>query len=395
MAELNHVALLIETSREYARGLLRGIARYHQEFGPWSVFLETRGLSAPPPHWLANWEGDGILVRVNDRAMADAILATGLPAVDLRGAFTDIGMPFIGVDNFPVAKMAFEHLRECGLTRFAFCGTPDGENPNQDLRRDHFVSIVENAGYPCDVCLGVGKPGKKVDWEKEQQYLAKWVECLPKPTGLMTCHDDRGQQILDACRRAQVKVPDDIAVISVDNDVHLCNLATPSLTSIDVNPGRIGYQGAATLDELMRGKTAPDSPMLIGPPRGVAARRSTDIIAIDDPHVATAVRFIRENAVKGIRVSAVHEQSELSVSMLERRVKKVLGRTIKAEINRVRLQRAKLMLSETDLSISEVAKRTGFEETKYFCEFFRKNTGVTATQFRKPFQSNPWSEAEL
>lgn len=393
--ELPHIALLIETSREYARGLLRGIARYHQEFGPWSIFLETRGLAAPAPHWLANWDGDGILARVNDTKMADAILATGLPAVDLRGALSNVGLPFIGIDNLPVAQMAFEHLTNCGLTRFAFCGTPDGENPNQDLRRDHFVAIVEAAGFQCDVCLGAGKPGKKIEWEKEQQYFAKWVKSLPKPVGLMTCHDDRGQQILDACRRAQVIVPDDIAVISVDNDVHLCNLATPTLTSIDVNPGRIGYQGAAILDEMMRGKTPTESQILIGPPRGIAARRSTDTISIDDQEVAHAIRFIRENAVKGIRVSAVHARSGLSVSMLERRVKKTLGRSIKAEINRVRMLRAKLLLSETDLTISDIARRTGFAETKYFCEVFRKIEGMTATQFRKPFQGNSWNDGGL
>ncbi len=394
MDDLRHVALLIETSREYARGLLRGIARYHQEYGPWSIFLETRGLSAPPPEWLADWSGEGILARVNDRQMADTILASGLPAVDLRGALSNVEMPFVGVDNLPVAQMAFEHLKDCGLTRFAFCGTPEGENPNQDLRRDHFIKIVEDAGFECDVCLGTGKAGKKTNWEKEQQYLAKWVKSLPKSVGLMTCHDDRGQQILDACRRARVKVPDDIAVVSVDNDVHLCNLSTPSLTSIDVNPGRIGYLGASILDAMMRGEKGPkESPILVGPPRGIAARRSTDMISIDDPEVAESIRFIRENAAKGIRVSSVHSRSGLSVSMLERRVKKALGRTIKSEINRVRMLRAKLLLTETDLPISEVAKRTGFEETKYFCEVFRKTEGKTATQFRKSFHGNTWNQS--
>ena len=108
--KIPHVALLIETSREYARGLLRGVARYHQEHGPWSIFFEPHGLDDPPPTWLKTWQGDGILVRIDNRRMADAILKTGIPAVDVRGAFQDLGLPFIGVDNRPVAKLAFEHL---------------------------------------------------------------------------------------------------------------------------------------------------------------------------------------------------------------------------------------------------------------------------------------------
>ena len=367
---------------------LRGIAQYHQEHGPWSIFLETHGLDAPPPHWLSGWKGDGILARINDQRMANAILSTGLPAVDLRGALPNLEVPFIGVDNRPVAELAFDHLKDCGLTHFAFCGTPRGENPNQDFRCDHFVSIVKAAGYDCDVCLGTGKVNKKVDWEKEQQYIAKWVKRLPKPLGLMTCHDDRGQQVLDACRRGGVQVPDEVAVISVDNDAHLCNLSTPSLSSIDVNPGRVGYEGAALLDRMMQGFVPVEKRTLIGPPRGIAARRSTEMIAIEDAEVAAAIRFIREHAVQGIRVTSVHERSNLSVSMLERRVKKALGRTIKSEIIRVRMSRAKLLLTETELTVSQVAQRTGFEETKYFCEVFRKTENMTATQFRQQFRSD-------
>ncbi len=386
MSDLPHVALLIETSRAYARGLLRGVARYHQEYGPWSIFFETHGLDAPPPRWLKRWKGDGILVRINDQRMADAILETGLPAVDLRGALPDLGLPFIGVDNRPVAQLAFDHLKDCGLTRFAFCGTPRGENPNQDFRCDCFVSLVENAGYRCEVCLGTGKPGRKVDWEKEQQYLTHWLKGLPKPIGLMTCHDDRGQQVLDACRRGGVQVPDDVAVISVDNDSYICNLCTPPLTSIDVHPGRVGYEGAKLLHRIMNGESFSREPVLIGPPRGIAARRSTEMVSIDDPEVAKTIRYIRENATRGILVSDVHQRSNLSVSMLERRVKKALGRTIKAEIVRVRMARAKLLLTETDSQISHVAHQTGFDEVKYFCEVFKKTEGMTAGEFRQQFR---------
>lgn len=381
-----HVALLVETSREYARGLLRGIARYHQEYGPWSIFFEPHGLHDPPPAWLKHWKGDGILVRIDEQRMADSILETGIPAVDVRGALLELSLPFIGVDNRPVAKLAYNHLQDCGLRHFAFCGTPRGENPNQDNRCDFFVELVEAAGYQCDVFLGQSKKGRSPNWEKQQQQIVKWLEKLPKPVGIMTCHDDRGHEVLDACRRAELIVPDEVAVIGVDNDPHLCNLCTPPLTSIDVNPSRIGYEAARVLHRMMKGQKGPRNSVLLGPPRGVAARQSTDMLSVGDEEVASAIRYIREHAVDGIQVRDVLKRVKRSPSTLERRVKKIFGRTIKAEITRIRLSRAKLLLCETDLPISKIALRTGFSEPKYFCEVFRKNENMTATNYRNRFR---------
>lgn len=386
MPKTPHVALLIETSREYARGLLRGVARYQQEHRPWSVYFEPHGLDDPPPEWLVGWQGDGILARVNSREMADTILASGIPTVDVRGALPDLGLPFIGVDNEPVSRMAYNHLRDLGLRNFAFCGTPRGENPNQDLRCDYFVASVEADGHTCSRWLGEQQRQRAPTWEEQQQQIAAWLRELPKPVGIMTCHDDRGQQVLDACRRAEVSVPDEAAVISVDNDPYLCNLCTPTMTSIDVNPSLIGYEAAALLERLMSGKKPKQGVTLLGPPRGIAPRRSTDTLLIEDQEVAKAIRYIREHATEGIRVSEVVALAEHAPSTLERRVKKLLGRTIKAEITRVRLARAKLLLSETEFTVAKVADRTGFSEPKYFCEVFRKHEGVTATEYRQRFR---------
>lgn len=386
MPKVPHIALLIETSREYARGLLRGVARYHQEHGPWSIFFEPHGLDDPPPAWLKSWGGDGILARIDNRRMADAILKTGLPAVDVRGAFQDLGLPFIGVDNRPVTKLAFDHLWDCGLRNFAFCGTPRGENPNQDLRCDLFVELAEAAGCPCSTYLGRGRHGRMKDWERNQQELAQWLRGLPKPVGIMTCHDDRGHQVLEACRRAELSVPDAVAVIGVDNDPFLCNLCTPPLTSIDINPARIGYEAAAQLAALMNGAKPSREPVLLGPPRGVAPRQSTDMLAIDDAEAASAIRFVRENAVKGITVEEVLKRAERSPSTLERRIKRLLGRTIKAEITRVKLSRARLLLCETELPVAKIAVRCGFSEPRYFCEVFRSHEGMTAMAYRRKFR---------
>ena len=381
-----HVALLIETSREYARGLLRGVARYHQEHGPWSIYFEPHGLHAEPPSWLKDWRGDGILARVDNQAMADAVLATGIPAIDLRGALSDVQLPFIGVDNRPVAQLAFDHLRTCGITNFGFCGTPRGENPNQDFRCDYFAKLVADAGFECQTCFGADEPDPS--WEIDQSAIADWLKELPKPVGVMTCHDDRGQQVLDACRRAGLDSPDEVAVISVDNDQSLCNLCTPPLTSIDVNPGRVGYEAAAMLARAMEGEELPTEPFLMGPPRGIAVRQSTETNCIDDEDVAAALKIIREEASKGLRVNSVVARCKNSPSTLERRFKKIVGRTLKAEIDRLRLSKAKLWLAESTMPISKVSELSGFNEPKYFCEVFRKNEGMTATAYRQKFRTD-------
>lgn len=223
----------------------------------------------------------------------------------MSAALPELGLPFIGVDNRPVSRLAYDHLKDLGLRNFAFCGTPRGENPNQDLRCDYFVNLVEEGGHQCSTWLGEQQRQRASTWEEQQQQIATWLEGLPKPVGIMTCHDDRGQQVLDACRRAGVRVPDEAAVISVDNDPHLCNLCTPPMTSIDVNPSRIGYGAAEILATLMGGGQVEQMRTYLGPPRGIAARLSTEMLSIEDQDVAAAIKYIREHATEGIRVSDV------------------------------------------------------------------------------------------
>jgi len=263
---------------------------------------------------------------------------------------------------------------------------PRGENPNKDWRCDVFVDCVNRAGKKCAVFLGTRTRSRKSSWESDQEQLSRWLKGLPKPVGIMTCHDDRGYQTLDACRRAGLRVPDEVAVIGIDNDANLCNLCTPSLTSIDVNPSRVGYEAASLLSRLMQGAPRPDQPVLLGPPRGVVHRQSTDVLSIEDQDVAAALRLVRDRATNGIRVSEVIAGARHSPSTLERRIKATLGHTLKTEITRVRLERAKLLLQETDLPVGTIAVRSGFSEPKYFCEVFRKSERMTAMSYRRMFR---------
>jgi LacI family transcriptional regulator len=340
-----------------------------------------------PPSWLKHWDGDGILCRINSQRMADAMLATGIPVVDLRGAIVDLPVPFVGLDNRPISRLGYEHLRHCGLKNFAFCGSPRGENPPQDLRCDYFVELVEKGGQSCTVFPGTSARKHRYSWEQEQETIARWLKQLRKPVGIMTSNDDRGHQVLDACRRAGLNVPDEVAVVGVDNDTNLCNLCTPPLSSIDTNASSVGYEAAALLMRLMRDGKAPGEPVLVGSPRGLVPRQSTDMLAIEDDEVAKALRYIREHACGGIRVSDVLAQTKHSPSTLERRIKALFGRSLKSEITRVRLELAKLLLQETNLKVSQIAARAGFNASKYFCEVFRSVEGITPTTYRKRFQA--------
>lgn len=380
MPVLRHVALLVETSRGYGRGLVRGVTRYHRENRRWSVYFQPHGLDDPPPEWFTRWRGDGVLARVGNRQMAEAVRAVGPPVVELRGVLTDIGYPFIGVDNLAVARLGLEHLLDRGFRHLAFCGLPRAVHPLMDDRCDYFKRLAAESGFTCNVFSARG--GQQGGWERQQENIARWIKSLPKPVGMMTCNDDIGMQVLDACRRAEVAVPDEVAVIGVDNDEYLCGLSIPPLTSIDVMPDRIGYEAAAMLDRMMEGHSIPAEPILMAP-RGIVVRQSTDVLATEDRDVARALAFIRAHACERIQVSDVLTHVGLSRSILEPRLKQVLARTIHQEIQRVRIERGKEFLGTTDLPIKQIAARCGFRCVQHFTQAFRQGAGQPPAAYRK------------
>jgi LacI family transcriptional regulator len=380
MLKIPHVALLVETSRGYGRGVLFGVIRYLREHRPWSVYIRPHDLGAPPPPWLKNWQGDGILVRVDDRRMARVIRRKGLPAVDLRSFIPKAGLPFVGLDNRAVVRLAFEHLSDNGFEHFGFCGLPRKRNPWMDLRCDLFRQIVRERGFSCHV---FEQPAgwQATSWEEEQEQIGAWVLQLPKPIGVMACNDDRGEQVLDACRRVHVPVPDEVAVIGVDNDEILCNLSSPPLSTVDVDASRIGYEAAAMLDRMMAGKR-PRTQRLLLPPRGIVCRESTNVLATDDRELAAAIRFIREHACEGLRLKSFIRETSLSRRALERRMRKLLGRSPKEEIMRVQILRAKELLTETNLPAATIAEKCGYSQAKYFSQVFHTKVGLSPSKYR-------------
>ncbi|HXG09784.1 MAG TPA: DNA-binding transcriptional regulator [Gemmataceae bacterium] len=377
------VALLIETSRKYGRALLHGIFRYLREHGPWSLYFQPWGLGEPFPPWLRRWDGDGILVRADSRELANLVARKGIPAIELRWTFTDLGLPAVGIDNRQIVQLAFDHLRALGLRQFAFCGLAPGRNRWADYRQQTFEELARADGFPC-WSFRPRSVGRGDSWEREQKQIAEWVKQLPKPVGLMACNDDRGLQVLDACRWAGVRVPQDLAVIGVDNDEFLCNLASPPMSSVDVGADNAGYHAAAQLDRLMAGKPLAEHRVFL-PPRGVVVRQSTDMIAIEDPELAEAVRFLRRHACDGIRVDDVLARVPLSYSTFQRRFKQFFGRSPKQEMIRLQIERARELLSQTDLSLAEVARRCGYPHLKDLCRAFRTRLGTTPATYRDQY----------
>jgi LacI family transcriptional regulator len=375
---------LIETSRVYGRGLLEGIIKYNRANGPWSIYFEPHGLSDPPPTWLTGWRGDGILARIDDERMIRAVRSTGLPVVDLRGRLPNLGFPVLCVHNRLIAQRASEHLLSRGFKYYGFYGMPPGEHVHMDERCDWFVRQIKKAGYNCDV-FKASPDQKHLPWQQQQEEIIRWMSHLPKPVGVMCCNDDYGQQLLNACMMNGIHVPEEVGVIGVDNDEILCNMSTPPLSSIDVSPRLIGYEAAALLDRLMSGQKAPKAPVEVEP-GAVFTRQSSDILATEDRDVAWVVRFIREKACEGIGVEDVLRGYPIARSTLQRKMKKILGRTLIEEILRVRIERARILLVETEDPLDVIANKTGFNSGKYFSDVFLRETGVRPGVFRTRHQ---------
>ena len=371
------VALLIETSNTYARGLLRGIVAYVREHAPWSLYLSEHNRGDRTPSWLPKWKGQGIIARIENPSIAEALRKVSVPLVDVSSARLIPALPWIETDDGAIANLAAEHLLARGFTNLAYAG--DARFNWSNWRCEHFQNCIRAAGRTCFVY----QPSRDFSTDDDEQVedLARWIRGLPKPIGVMACYDFRGQQLLDACRRIDVAVPDEVAVIGVDNDDLLCELSDPPLSSVAPNTHRTGYEAAALLAKIMAGRKVEQTAHLI-PPIGVITRQSTDVLAIHDLNVARAIHYIRKHACDGIRVHDVIRAAPQSRRLLEERFKKLIGHTLHQEILHVQLNRVKQLLVETDLSLAEVAERAGFNHVEYLSVAFKRELGMPPSKFR-------------
>jgi LacI family transcriptional regulator len=364
------VALLVETSNAFSRELLHGVRDWMRAHGSWAIHLSEQGRGNQPPSWLGSWRGDGIIARIENETIATAVRACGLPTVNVSASGLAPEFPSVISDSAAITQQAAMHLLERGLRHFGYCG--DARFTWSQSHGENLVTALRERGHTCHVFPSTS--GDAADWRKEQAKLARWLKSLPKPVGVMTCFDIRGQEVLDVCRVIGLRVPEDVAVIGQHNDELLCELCDPPLSSVIPNARRVGFEAAEMLDRIMHGQPVPSKRIEIQPV-GIATRQSTDLIAVGDERLVKAMHFIREHAYEAISVEDIALAAAISRSLLERKFREAFGCPPWDHVMQLRLRKAEQLLSQTRLSIAEIAERSGFGTQEYFSAAFRKLTG--------------------
>jgi LacI family transcriptional regulator len=375
-----YLIVLVEVESAPGRSALRGIGRYLRED------RSCRAAHIRPDNdggWVADakrMQPGAIVARIWDRDVAAALRKTGLPVVDIAGEIPGLDLPVVRLDNPAIGRTMAEHLIERGFRRLAFIGMRGPKWAEQ--RRAAFIEAAAKRG------LDVAEQDSPYDPlplqldETVRGRLQRWLVDLPKPVGIAACNDHTGRSVLDLCRELDLAVPEDIAVLGVDNDDLICETANPTLSSVVADHFRIGYEAALIAWRLARGE-APLQRVTLIEPRRVITRASTDSIAVDDPHVSAAMQVIRLHACDGIEVDDVVASVPVSRSVLQRRFRSVLGRSIHDVIVDTRLKRAKELLAETDLPLAEVAERSGITPQPYLNVVFKSHMGETPLSYRK------------
>lgn len=382
------VALLVETSRGYGRQFLRGVIRYGRLHGPWGFYITPGDLEQVLPR-MKRWGGTGIIARVETPQVVRAILSAKLPTILVGLSSTRVcrnkalrQFSQVHSDSHNAGRLAAEHLLERAFRHFAYVGISGYLWSGR--REKGFAERIAEAGYSVDVYPVAEYPPASSGrcWEKEHRQLVRWLLELPRPVGLMACNDDRGREVLEACRTAGLRVPEQVAVVGVDNDDLFCELSDPPLSSVALNAEGAGYRAAALLERLMAGeKIEPQE--ITAEASYVVTRRSTDIVAVEDPDLATALQFLHDHVTEPITVDDLVEAVQISRRALELRFRRQLGRTIHDELERLRFQRAERLLLESDLPVPYVAEAAGYNSPNYFCRVFQHKCGMTPAQFRR------------
>ena len=392
------VALLVETQTGVGRDALRGIARYARESGPWALRHEPRFEQFHEgwvPSWLNTWQGSGVIGRLGTDAMVEAVRHARVPAVDLLGQHSDGIFPQILPDDIAIGRLAAEHLIERGFRNFGFIGWRHANW--SDLRCSGFTEVLSSRGFECADFELSGFFDLPESWDQFLEQAAKWIRAQPKPLGLMLCYDQIGPPVTQACREVGVAVPEEVAVVGVDNDEPICTICDPPLTSVCPNHEEVGYRAAELLDQIMTGRQSMDkaaeAPLLI-PPRTIVVRQSSSVQAIEDPIISSALTMIREHACNGLQVSDIADRVPVSRSVLQRRFQAALKCSVHDEILRVQLEKAQELLRDSDLSIRDVAQKSGFRYSEYMAAVFKARLGMTPRRYRARSQSSAARPAE-
>jgi len=388
--DIPHVVILTSTIVKGLHDMLQGVLQYAQEHGPWRIYQQEKRPWTYCLRDLKQWGCDGI-VAADYHAPDEArqIAALGVPTVVLlqphpmrQRDYPLYRFPCVVWNSIAIGRMAAEYFLERHYKQFAYVGDTHPETYWSVQRERGFRGALRAAGHRVCHVYGVCSTAEQRDWAVERPRMEAWLKGLPKPVALLAPNDRRGKQVLDACLDAGVSVPDEVAVLGVDNDEWICEASLPTLSSIQCNPRPAGYAIAAHLDRMMRGERLKKCEYLVEPTR-VVTRQSTEWTAIADQKVACALSFIRMNASRSsLRVADVARAVGLSRRAIEIRFRNATGRSVREEIEHVRLERLRAWLVETDDRISDLARRCGFDSSTHLGRVFRARFGMTMGAFR-------------
>lgn len=385
------VGILSERLRAYGRQICEGVAAFAQTRDDWSLgMIEWEDLAHPS----RLKEFDGFVARVLDETTATLLARTGKPVVDVYGSHPRKGFAIVDHDARLVGQLAARHFIEHRFTRFAYLGY--NRQPYSNQRRRFFVHCLSLNHFHCEVYGGkdvspdefaaIFLRGERYSSARDTRAVATWVARLDKPVAVFCSHDLRAHQLLSICRDIGISVPDEVAILGVDDDSLICNFTSPSLSSIDPNAFRIGQTAAATLDAWLDDPGRTPGTILV-PPAGLTIRGSTETYPLDPSWLSTALVFIRRNIARRLTASDVFSEIGLSHTIVERAFRRVLGVSVQNVIQATRVEESKRLLSQTRLSLAEVSKLAGFSSMQYFCTEFRIRTGQTPLQYRKSGQT--------
>ncbi|HID22543.1 MAG TPA: helix-turn-helix domain-containing protein [Planctomycetaceae bacterium] len=380
MSAPRRIALLLDRSLNFVRGVIRGVRTYAAEKPNWVLRDGPPRLSLI--RHVRDWRPHGLIAGLVVPRVARELIRMERPLVDTAFTLPDLGVPAVDVDHTVVGRMAAEYFLERKFRHFGFFGSERAVYSR--MREAAFRDRVAQAGYTASSChieYLADLTGAAL-WRKAAQKTRRWLRRLPKPAAILCSEDAPARYLADVCAQMGLRVPEDVALLGAGNDELECTLTRPALSSVAVPSRRVGFEAAALLDRMMAGEPWPAEPLLL-PPLHVITRHSTDILAIEDEIVQAALHYIRVHVREPMSVGQIARDIAVSRRLLERRFRKVLGRSVLDEINRVRVERAKELLTETNLPITVVAIEAGFASVRRLDAVFARLTGLSPTSFRR------------
>lgn len=375
----HEVAIVIEASASFSRGMLQGVSRWMDQHEGWMITIDDRERGGPVPGWLLRWNGHGLISGLEESFLPRPWRAGRRAVVHVRGSMPDSPLPGVYPDDEAAVRLGVSHLAERGLRHLAFVpGTTAAGKGLCDAVELHAASLgcTIEVFEPRRVLIRRGRND-----EENRDAITGWLASLPKPVGVIAASDVGAVRIIEACRHVGLMVPDDVAVVGIGADEALCGLATPGLTSITHDRPRIGHEAARMLDAAMRAGRPPSAVVFV-PPAGIVVRGSSDVMAVEDADLRRALRIIRAKGCTD--VSAVDVAMEVGVPrrLLDRKFQRLLGRTIHDELQRTKVAEAKRLLVETDLKLLVISVRSGFAHAPQLCNVFKTVVGMSPMQFR-------------